>query len=429
MRISFFAQSQQHIAALALRLETHTKGNITLIADPQGIQLELTQGGRPPICLPRIPLSVQTLPSRQTISLNRNDGIYELKLPLEPKAVGLDVLKVPMSAVELDARRVRRARCLRCRHVIWDVRTFESAHTLPTYNNGNTQPPLKIPRQETTIPPRGSYTFRALPSAHWHESSEAWLCHPSGEFTGKLQRWVEKGWWPRWRVGLVGERAVNVRVRPGREEEGAVEPSLTDWHPLTCPIPTCKASLGTRNIRFITSEEDAEDPLDFDAPNGAKGFGQRIAETWRLDKFAVQFIDKDDLEVSCHVDEILSTEMLECAQSLGIRKFRLAEEGTGLERLSLWLFNPDADIAWGSIEIDSATGDVIQNIRSGRFATILWQDSDSMHGTTATSERHEILSFPPSVIETIRATLQGDVDAVPSIPIRMGNWRTGYIRR
>jgi hypothetical protein len=77
-------------------------------------ELELDPLG---ICNKRnVPFCVGFKTKRQTISLNRNDGIYELKLPLEPKAVGLDVLKVPMSAVELDARRVRRARCLRCRH-------------------------------------------------------------------------------------------------------------------------------------------------------------------------------------------------------------------------------------------------------------------------------------------------------------------------
>lgn len=50
-------------------------------------------------------------------------------------------------------------------------------------------------------------------------------------------------------------------------------------------------------------------------------------------------------------------------------------------------------------------------------------------GTTASSERHEVLSYPSSAIDTICATLAGDVDGVPSSLIQMGNWRTGYIRR
>lgn len=216
MRISFFAQSQQHIAAIALRLETQERGEIAVTTQAQGIQLELTQDGHA-ITFPRIALSVRPLPSRQTITLNRNDGVYEIKLPFEPKPVGLDVLKVPVSAQELDARKVRRARCMRCRNVVWDARTLDGPEPDTNIFVDNI-PPQKIRRQDGLSQERKAYTFRALPSAHWHESSEAWLCHPSGEFTGKLQRWVEKGWWPRWRVALVGERSVMVRVRPGREE-------------------------------------------------------------------------------------------------------------------------------------------------------------------------------------------------------------------
>lgn len=216
MRISFFAQSQQHIAAVALRLETHERGEIAVTSQPEGIQLELTQDGRATV-FPRITLSIRLLPNRQTITLNRNDGVYEIKLPVEPKAVGLDVMKVPVSARELDARKVRRARCMRCRNIVWDARTLDPPE-FDTNISVDDTPPRKIPRQDGLSQERKSYTFRALPSAHWHESSEAWLCHPSGEFTGKLQRWVEKGWWPRWTVALVGERAVGVRVKPGMEE-------------------------------------------------------------------------------------------------------------------------------------------------------------------------------------------------------------------
>lgn len=93
---------------------------------------------------------------------------------------------------------------------------------------------------------------------------------------------------------------------------------------------------------------------------------ERIAETWRLDKYAVEFIDRDERyvrssvlyrhmkaypyvvvsvfrsmwlrsEISCHVDEILAAEMLEHAQSLGVRKFRLTDETTGEEHVLVGL--------------------------------------------------------------------------------------------
>lgn len=82
-----------------------------------------------------------------------------------------------------------------------------------------------------------------------------------------------------------------------------------------------------------------------------------MAETWRLDKYAVEFLGPDsdryvavrrflgrrltpilcapDSPLSCNVDEILATEMLEHAQSLGVRKFRLSDEVTGEEQMAV----------------------------------------------------------------------------------------------
>lgn len=39
--------------------------------------------------------------------------------------------------------------------------------------------------------------FRPLPSSHYHELIEAYLCHPSGEFASKMVEINEKGFWPR----------------------------------------------------------------------------------------------------------------------------------------------------------------------------------------------------------------------------------------
>lgn len=70
------------------------------------------------------------------------------------------------------------------------------------------------------------------------------------------------------------------------------EPSLTEWQPLQCPTPSCSSTLGSRNIRLITAEEQAEDASNEHESNGSSGL--RLAETWRLDKYAVEFIDRDE---------------------------------------------------------------------------------------------------------------------------------------
>lgn len=41
-------------------------------------------------------------------------------------------------------------------------------------------------------------TFRNLPSAHWREIADAWLCHPQGgdDFTKRYSKKMEEGFWP-----------------------------------------------------------------------------------------------------------------------------------------------------------------------------------------------------------------------------------------
>jgi len=49
--------------------------------------------------------------------------------------------------------------------------------------------------------------FRPLPSPHYQELIEAYLCHPSGEFAKKMDSVGEKGFWPE-------ETVLEGRVRP-----------------------------------------------------------------------------------------------------------------------------------------------------------------------------------------------------------------------
>lgn len=49
-------------------------------------------------------------------------------------------------------------------------------------------------------------TYRNLPSAHWREIADAWLCHPKGgdDFTERYSKKMEEGFWPSDKVVLVG---------------------------------------------------------------------------------------------------------------------------------------------------------------------------------------------------------------------------------
>ncbi|KAJ9097141.1 hypothetical protein QFC21_004810 [Naganishia friedmannii] len=169
---------------------------------------------------------------RQTIALHPAKDSYECKIPCFPPLAGanhnneerlgntLDILVPPLSAEVLNKAHVSAARCKACGEVVWcaaagvttSIHHNTMSSSLPLLSGDCTAPPGKRQRRTSTSPPippprpPPTYTFRALPSAHWHESSEAWLCHPSGAFTAKIQAQMERGWWPCDGVGLVAER-------------------------------------------------------------------------------------------------------------------------------------------------------------------------------------------------------------------------------
>ncbi|KAJ9097140.1 hypothetical protein QFC21_004809 [Naganishia friedmannii] len=75
--------------------------------------------------------------------------------------------------------------------------------------------------------------------------------------------------------------------------------------------------------------------------SGAAG-KREVAVSYRLEKYAVEFLGGEDdgadtstqrPAMSCTVDECLAIEMLEHAQSLGIRKFVVFDEQAEEERL------------------------------------------------------------------------------------------------
>lgn len=222
---TFFAQTQPRLGVVALRLTTDALGEVTLVTDQDGAYLNIV-GGRA-----TIPLPGRLVRGTQVVRLV--DGRGEVKIPIAREEGGVDVVQPPVGAGELNARRVRRTRCNSCHRDVWTTTfpDFDDDHLL----HQDDETDISSKRRRTSSPHRRTqeqrYTFRALPSSHWYESSEAWLCHPSGEFTKKLAGVMQEGWWPAVGVGLVGERWVAVHVGKIQEERNGEQAvvSLRGW--------------------------------------------------------------------------------------------------------------------------------------------------------------------------------------------------------
>ncbi|BEJ13312.1 hypothetical protein CspHIS471_0304860 [Cutaneotrichosporon sp. HIS471] len=166
-------------------------------------------------------------------------------------------------------------------------------------------------------------TFKDLPSEHWSEMLEVWMCHADPAFTAHIAKQTKDGFWPTSSTVLVGGSYLLVAgsdCKTNLVEQESNE--ADDWRRVSCP---CGEVLG--KVR-----------------QSGPGAG-----TVRFSKWAISLmrgrgggeIEAVRFPVSCFV----VSDMLELSQAHASYRFLIADEITGSPRLALWLFNPSMHVA------------------------------------------------------------------------------------
>ncbi|WVQ73743.1 hypothetical protein IAR50_003323 [Cryptococcus sp. DSM 104548] len=174
--------------------------------------------------------------------------------------------------------------------------------------------------------------YKDLPSQHWAEMIDIWMCHDDPTFTGRLAGMVEEGFWPKQGGVLCGGSWVLVEEGRGRWENlRAGEGSENDsWRPIACK---CGEVVGKQRI-----------------DDGKPGAG-----TLRLSKWAVGLL-RDDVDadddalnppiIRAPLSVFVVSDMLELAQAHASYRFIISDEETQSKRLFIWLFNSSTSISY-----------------------------------------------------------------------------------
>nr|ODN85233.1 hypothetical protein L203_05186 [Cryptococcus depauperatus CBS 7841] len=170
--------------------------------------------------------------------------------------------------------------------------------------------------------------YKNLPSSHWAEMIDVWMCHDDPQFTSRLANLVEQGFWPQDGVVLVGGSWLLTESERGKWENLRREGTPKDgsWDIITC---ACGTLVGRQRTR-----------------DGKPGAG-----TLRFFKYAVGLSDNDEQDIVEHVTRyplsvFIVSDILELAQAHASYRFIISDEETGHHRIYLWLFNSSLSISF-----------------------------------------------------------------------------------
>ncbi|KAK8861412.1 hypothetical protein IAR55_002231 [Kwoniella newhampshirensis] len=180
---------------------------------------------------------------------------------------------------------------------------------------------------------QGEAGYKDLPSEHWAEMIEIWMCHDDPAFTKGLAEKTKLGFWPRDGGVLVGGSYLLIEGDKASMSNLIVDASVKSetWNTLLC---RCGEVVGKQRSRD-------EKP------------GQG---TIKLSKWAISLLKdghqstNDSSEIVIPVRFPLSvfviSDMLELAQAHASYRFVIAEDESGDARVYIWLFNPSIRLSY-----------------------------------------------------------------------------------
>jgi hypothetical protein len=227
--VRYFAQSQPQLGTVSLSVEfpssilyrctgfllerkseeDFANLSLSLVAKPRKDDVPGRSNGSLVVSDVKLPVAVSS--SGQEITFQGAKQVYDVRLSSESRT-SIDVApEPPLSARQLQEYQAEQLHCSTCKVVVADLDRASTDRS-------------------------ASVMYRPLPSAHYHELIEAYMCHPSGEFAKQMEEVGQKGFWPSVTedgsgVVLVGEN--NLRV------DAALVP---DWLRMTSSEVVCTSA-------------------------------------------------------------------------------------------------------------------------------------------------------------------------------------------
>ncbi|KAN0062001.1 hypothetical protein ACQY0O_005996 [Thecaphora frezii] len=245
--------------------------------------------------------------------------------------------------------------------------------------------------------------YRALPSQHWEELVDAWMCH--------------------------GDQELNESVARGKEglEEGRPVPREEAWVADLHLLLPASAARAQRVVWDREGPEPDTTPVRCATCSDVLGLLYRPssaeAGTLKLYKHALALASDVD-----RLAQLVSAQMLELARAHAVHKFVLTEEESGQPRILIWLFQPSFHVVTnllngGNASPIHATKCLFRLLPAGSTGP-LNRDESGGEG-----EGIEPLHLPASRCDKVHGLLFSSNAVYPPSRRTFGPWNVAWLAR
>jgi hypothetical protein len=265
----------------------------------------------------------------------------------------------------------------------------------------NAHPPLLDATQLTNINPSSficascslpilhstsNVTFTDLPSEHWAELVEAWMCHQDQKLNDEVKANGTRGFWPSAGRALVGGSYLLVEessVAKGNIKTATDIPKKGDWDLVRC---ICGSLIGRRQATP-------------GVPNST---------SYRFAKYAIRPVSPtSDNAVRHPLAAYIIADIIELAQAHATYRVVVEDEETERPRILIWLFNPSVRLTYSSGTQSFLSSKGIMQVAKVMFQVI----GPSTANVDSLIEKHgfkmaEPLLYPMNVCRRLAALLK-----------------------
>ncbi|KAG8741948.1 hypothetical protein FRC10_002260 [Ceratobasidium sp. 414] len=253
----------------------------------------------------------------------------------------------------------------------------------------------------------GSTRYNDLPSEHWAELLDAWMCHPDQQVSAEIAKRAE-GFWPTSGEVLVGGGYLLFDSSVVNENGlvDAMDQGNHEWRRVQC---LCGASIGHRKDR-------------------------KEGTMYRFRKYTVRPVVASQRFPRIPFTAYVAADMIDLAQAHASYRFVVQDEENGITRILLlvfqiWLFKPSIQLSYAG-----ATGSVIPasgTITASKVTFVIFGPSEPANSF----ERYpafrnaEILSYPMDLCRRLAASLKESNAVYPEARRTLDGMSLGWLQR